>query len=458
MALRNEVVMTEGNLLKKVFVVALPLMFTSLLQIFYNTADLIVCGLFGSEHSVAAISSTNSLVFLIVNLFIGLSIGANVVYARCFGLKNQEKGNRVIQTSMFFSIVVGLVGAIIGFSFAKVFLGWMKSPDDVIDLSTLYIRIYFLGLPFTMIYNFGSALLRATGDTRRPFYILTSSGLVNVGLNLLLVIVFGLDVAGVAIATITAQFISATAIVICMLKNKGFLHLSFKHFRFYKQEALEIIYIGIPASIQSVAFSLSNVVIQSSVNSLGTLTMDGNGAAASLEGFIFVAMDAFSQASLVFISANYAVKNFSYIKRVIIYSCTIVTILSVTLGSLFYLFDEQLIRLYVRTPEAIEAAKSRLSVFCFTYFTCAIMNILANAQRGMGRSLEPSIVTVAGVVGFRFLWIFAFFPTDAFRSLFGIAISYPISWIITGLIHLVLVLVFFTKDKKKCEINNIAIE
>lgn len=455
MALKNEVVMTEGNLLKKMFIVALPLMFTSLLQIFYNTADLIVCGLFGSSHSVAAISSTTSLSFLIINLFIGLSIGANVVFARCFGLGNQEKGNRVVQTSLCFSIVFGFAGAIIGFTLARTFLGWMNSPEDVIDLSTLYMKIYFLGMPFSMIYNFGSALLRATGDTKRPFFILTSSGLVNVGLNLLLVIVFGLDVAGVAIATITAQAMSAILVLICMARNKGFLRLNLRHFRFYKKEALEIIYIGIPASIQSLAFSLSNVVIQSSVNSLGANVMDGNGAAASLEGFIFVAMDAFSQAALVFVSANYAVKNFKFIKKTILYACTIVVLLSVTLGSLFYIFDEPLIKLYVRNEEAIEAAKSRLVVFCFTYFTCAIMNILANSQRGMGKSLEPSIVTVAGVVGFRFVWIFIFFPKEAFHSLFGIAISYPISWIITGLIHLVLIIVFYKKDKAKYELTTI---
>lgn len=251
---KNEIDMTSGNLFKKIFVFSVPIIFSSVLQLLYNAADLIVCGQFGSEHSVGAISATNSLINLIIQLFMGLSVGANVLMARCFGAKQQEKAQRVVSTAMIMSVVIGVVLGVFGALCSRYFLRWMNTTDDVIDLSTQYLAIYFCGLPFTLIYNFGSSLMRAVGDTKRPFYFLAAAGVINVGLNLLFVIVFRMDVAGVALATIISQAVSAVCIVVCMAKNKGFFRLSFKQLRFYGKEAGEIVRIGLPAGVQSAPY------------------------------------------------------------------------------------------------------------------------------------------------------------------------------------------------------------
>ena len=336
---KNEVDMTSGNLFTKLLIVSLPLIFSGILQLLYNAADLVVCGLFGSGgHAVGAISSTNPLINLIINLFLGLSTGANVLMARCFGEKNQIKGQKVLTTSLIFGIVCGLILAVFGFSFSRIFLEWMKSSDEIIDLSTIYLRIYFIGLPFSMVYNFGASLLRAIGDTKRPFIILGFSGIVNVVLNLLFVICFHMDVAGVALATIISQAISAFWIIICLIKNKGFMTLKIKELKFYKKEALEIIKIGLPAGIQGTIFSLSNVLIQSSVNILGTNAMDGNGASSSLEGFIYTAMNSVASSCVAFVAANYGAKKYNNIKLVVVYASIIVILMNLIFGGLILLF------------------------------------------------------------------------------------------------------------------------
>ena len=452
---KNEMDMTNGNLFKKIIIFSIPLIFSGILQLLYNATDLIVCGQFGSEHSTAAISSTNSLINLYVNLFLGLSVGANVLMARCFGSGNKEKGQKVVYTAMVFSVMVGVVIGLFGFFTARYFLELMGTTSDVIDLSTQYLQIYFLGLPFSMIYNFGASIFRATGDTKRPFIYLSLSGLFNVLFNLLFVIVFKMDVPGVALATIIAQAISAVLILIALFRNKGFFEFKLKNVRIYKKEALEIARIGLPAGLQGAIFSLSNVLIQSSVNSLGTNIVDGNGASGSLEGFIYTAMNSVAQACVAFVSANFGAKKKKNIKKCIMYSAILVIIMNFIVGGIVLSLKTQLLGLYVHTDEALNAGISRIMVIALTYFLCGLMDTFAYSLRGIGYSVVPMIISLCGACGLRLLWIFLVFPLDSFHSIQGLAMSYPISWIITASIHLTMFIILYRRIKFKDENNNL---
>lgn len=449
--MKKELSMTDGNLFKKLWIFSIPLIFTGLLQLLYNACDLIVCGQFGSEHSVAAISATSALINLIINLFLGLSVGANVLMARCFGAKLQEKGQRVVYTSMVFSVIVGIIIGIFGFFMSKIFLGWMKTPDEVIDLSATYLKIYFLGLPFSMIYNFGSSLLRACGDAKKPFIYLTVAGLANVGLNFLLVIAFNLDVAGVAIGTVASQAISAILIIISLFRSNGFFHFKLREIRVYKKEAIEIIQIGLPAGLQGVIFSFSNVLIQSSINSLGTYTMDGSGASSSLEGFIYTCMNQTAQAGIAFISANYGANKMKNVKKCIIYTLIIVCIMWAISTGIILSLNKVLLKLYIDNPEALAPAQRRLFVIGLTYFLCGIMDTLAFSLRGIGYSLVPMIVSIIGACGFRIFWIYVIFPINYFHNIEWLAASYPISWILTLSVHLTLLIILYKKTANRLQ-------
>lgn len=447
-ARKNEMNMTEGNLFKKILLFSLPIIFSGILQLLYSAADLVVCGKFGSDHSVGAISATNSLTNLIIQLFMGLSVGANVLMARCFGANLQEKGQRIVYTSMIMSAFMGVILGIFGAVCSGYFLVWMSTPNDVIALSTLYLRIYFCGVPFLLIYNFGASLLRAVGDTKRPFYFLAISGVFNVAFNLLFVIVFKMDVAGVALGTVISQAIAAVCVVVCLMKNKGFFHFSFKEIRFYKGEALEIIRVGLPAGLQGAIFSLSNVLIQSSVNSLGSSTMDGNGAACSIEGFVYVTMNSVAQACIAFVSANFGAMKWRNIKKSVMYSVIYVCIFGITVGGLATVLGKFLLSVYIDDAEAISVGYSRLIVICLTYFLCGLMDVMAYAVRGIGYSLVPTIVSLCGACGFRILWVYTVFPVDAMHSLQGLSVSYPISWFLTFAVHLVVFIVLFIRKRR----------
>ena len=445
MSKSNEMDMTSGNLFKKIVIFSIPLILSGILQLLYNAADLIICGQFGSQHSTAAISSTNSLTNLIVNFFLGLSVGANVLMARCFGQGNKEKGQRVVYTAMSFSIIFGIAIGLFGFFTCGTFLKMMGTTNDVIDLSTQYMQIYFLGLPFTMVYNFGASILRATGDTKRPFIFLTIAGIFNVVLNLIFVIVFNMDVPGVALATIIAQGISATLIVICLLKNKGFFEFSLKKMKIYKEETIEMIKIGLPAGLQSAIFSISNVLIQSSVNSLGTNVVDGNGASGSLEGFIYTAMNSVAQACVAFVSANYGAKKKDNIKKCVLYSAILVICMNLIVGGIVLLLNQQLLGLYVHSDAALKAGAERILIISITYFLCGLMDTFAYALRGIGYSIVPMVISLCGACGLRIIWIFAIFPLDKFHNISGLAISYPISWIITASVQLLLFIILYRR-------------
>ena len=443
--------MTSGNLFKKIFLFSLPIILSGLLQLLYNAADLVVCGKFGSEHSVGAISATSSLINLIVNLFMGLSVGANVLMARSFGANNKEKGQRIAYTSMILSAILGIIIGIFGALCSGYFLIWMGTPDEVIKLSTLYLRIYFCGVPFSLVYNFGASLLRAVGDTKRPFYFLAASGVFNVLLNLLFVIVFKMDVAGVALGTVASQAISAACVMVCLVRNKGFFHFSFKEMHFYKQEALEIIRVGLPAGLQSAIFSLSNVLIQSSVNGLGADTMDGNGAACSIEGFVYVSMNSVAQACIAFVSANFGAGKWDNIKKIVLYSFVYVCIFGLSVGGLVTILGKPLLSIYVSTPEKISVGYSRLIVICLTYCLCGLMDVMGYSVRGIGYSVLPTIVALLGACGFRILWVYTIFRLSAMHSLQGLAISYPISWALTFAVHSTVFIILYRKKKREYE-------
>ena len=452
MKLRNlEMDMTSGNFFKKILLFTIPLFLTAALQLFYNAADLIICGLFGSGNATGAISSTNSISGFLVQFSVGISLGANAVMAKCYGANEKEKAQRVVYSSMVISVVLGLIIAVIGFIFSDDVLNLLNTREELIDLSTVYLRIFFLSVPFSLIFNFGSSIFRAVGDSTRPFIFLTISGIINIILNAIFVIFFKLDVAGVAIATVISQAISALLIVISLLKYDGFFNFKIKEIKLHKEEAIEIFMVGLPAGIQNSIFSISNMLIQSSINSLGTAVVSGSGAASSIEGFVLVAMNSFGQACMVFVSANYGAKNKANMKKAIYISALYIILSNIVLGGILTIFDKELIYLYVRMQEdtlreaSIEAGVSKLRLMCFTYFFCGFMHLFAFAMRGIGKSTPPTIITLVGVCGFRIMWIYLFFPMPELNNIVGLVASYPLSWALTSLVNLIFLIVYMKR-------------
>ncbi len=425
--------MTRGPLFGKLISFSVPLMLTGILQLLYNAADMIVVGKYGSDTSLAAVGSTGSLINLIVNVLMGMSVGAGVVVANAIGAGNREKASRATHTAIFISVIFGIGVGIFGVFMSRPLLEIMKSPEDVIDLSALYVKIYFAGLPVTMLYNFGSSILRATGDTKRPLYFLILSGMVNVVLNLVFVIVFKMDVAGVAIATVISTAISATLVTICLMRSDGPCRLYVKKLRIYGKELLDMLKIGLPAGLQGSVFSISNVIIQSSINSFGSITMAGSAAANSLEGFVYTSMNAVYQAGLTFTGQNVGAKQYKRINTICAQSLIIVTVVGIVGGIGVYLLGEPLVGIYDSNPTVISEGLKRLGIISVTYFICGAMDLMVGMMRGMGKSLMPMIVTVVGVCGVRIVWIYTVFAY--YHSLFWLYVSYPVSWIATLFIH-----------------------
>lgn len=449
---KNEMDMCSGNLFKKIVIFAIPLMLSGILQLLYNAADLIVVGNFGSSNSVGAIGNTGSLINLIVNAFMGLSVGANVALAKCIGAKNVQKASRVVSSAILLSIILGIIVGIFGFFCSGIFLKWMKTPDDVIELSSIYVKIYFIGMPFNLLYNFGAALLRATGDTKRPLIFLAISGLINVALNFLFVLGFSLDVMGVAIATIVSQFISAILVTVSLIRNKGYAHLEIKGMRIYSKEAMEISMIGLPAGIQGSIFSISNVLIQSSVNSFGSTVMNGNSAAQNIEGFTYTAMNSIYHAALSFTGQNYGAKKVNNIKKVFMYCLIIVSIIGVVMGGLSFVLGRYLLRLYTSSEGAIEIGIKRMFYMCVFYFLCGIMDVACGMLRGLGYALIPMITSLIGACAFRIIWIYTVFKFNP--TLDALYVSYPISWILTFVAHTLLYYLLRNRAFNKCLAEN----
>ena len=428
--------MTKGPFLKKIIWFAIPLILTGVLHQFYNAADLVVVGMFDGQIALAAVGATGSLTNLVIGLFLGLSVGAGVSVAHHIGEKKENEVQKVVHTSILLSFILGITIAVIGYVLAPTLLAWMGTPENVISFSTLYVRIIFMGFPAQMVYNYAASMLRSAGDAKRPLIFLAISGLVNVALNFLLVAGLRMGVAGVAIATIASQYLSASMILVYMLRTEGPLHLSFRELRLNRSKVSKILYIGIPSGIQGTLFSLSNVLIQSSINSFGDTVMAGSAAAGNLEGFIYIAMNAMYHVSLTFVGQNVGARAYHNIKKIMVYSLSVVTAIGLTLGILLFVFHESLVGLYAPdNPEVMAAAVERLLVIAFTYFMCGTMEVLCGGLRAMGKSVTSMIISLCGACAFRILWLATVFQW--INTPTSIYLSYPASWILTNVTMLI---------------------
>lgn len=448
---KYEMDMCSGSILKKMLMFTLPLMLSSILQLLFNAADIVVVGRFAGDNSLAAVGSTTALINLLTNLFVGLSIGANVTAARNYGGKREDALSRTVHTAVTISIISGVILTVIGVVGTKEMLRLMSTPDEIIDLAADYLRIYFAGITATTIYNFGSALLRAIGDTKRPLYYLLAAGAVNVVLNLVFVIVFKMDVSGVALATIISESLSAFLVIRCLMRETGAIKLELKKLRVHKAELISIIRIGLPAGFQGIVFALSNVVIQSSVNLFGNIVVAGNSAAANIEGFVYMAMNSFYQATLSFMSQNFGAGQYKRLNKILACGELCVVAVGLVLGNAAVLFGNQLLSIYSDSPEVIAAGMVRLHYISKVYFLCGIMDVLVGALRGIGYSVLPMVVSLLGACGLRLLWIATVFQIPQFHKVEVVYLSYAITWIITAGVHFLCYIIVRKKVTKKYE-------
>ncbi len=436
----------RGNLALNILGFTVPVILSALLQLFFNAADLIVVGRFdliNGSNAQAAIGTTSSLIHLILCLFMGTSVGINVIVARLYAAKDEKNAKSAVQTSMLIALIGGIGIGIFGYFFAGKFLSLINVPPEVFPLATTYLKIYFIGAPFSVLYNFGAAVMRAAGDTRRPMIYLTAAGFVNIILNLIAVIAFDMGVAGVAIATSASNFVSSLLVIYRLIKTDDIARLDLSRCSLRMRWVKEALAIGIPAGIQSAMFSLSNLVIQSAINSFGASATAGSGNAGNIEGFVFAAMDAFSTAAVTFISYCIGSGRLDKIDKVFKTCVTLVSVLGIVLGVLGYIFGESLLGIYTQNPEDIANGMIRMKYIMATYFICGIMNVIGGSIRGMGQSLVPMIISLVCVCGFRVVWISLML--DKFRSLDTVFISYPISWLLT--IFFNLIYYFWVKKK-----------
>lgn len=427
--------MCNGTLMDKLISFSLPLMLSGILQLLFNAVDIIVVGRFTGSQALAAVGSTTALVNIFTNLFIGISLGANVLAARFYASGKEKEMSETVHTSITLALISGLVMALAGVLLARFALNLMGTPNDVIDQSVLYMRIYFLGMPFFMLYNYGAAILRAVGDTKRPLFFLVISGMTNAVLNLVLVIVFHMGVAGVAIGTIVSQLISSILVLRCLYTSNTSYRLYFSKLGIKTQYLKQIFQVGIPAGIQSTVINLSNALLQSSVNSFGSVAMAGYTAANNIFGFLYMSVNAVTQSCMSFTSQNYGVKKLKRMDRVLL-DCMILSVgVTLTLGCGAYFFGPELLKIYTSDADVIRCGVEVLAFTTVPYFCCGIMDLLPGALRGMGYSGVPMILSIIGTVGTRIVWIFGLFP--AHRSLSFLFISYPVSWILTILMQAV---------------------
>lgn len=452
-----EMDMCSGPIVGKMLVFALPLMCSSLLQLLFNAADIIVVGNCAGDNSMAAVGSNTALISLMTNVFIGLSVGANVMVSHYYGAKQQEALSRTVHTAMLLSVISGLLLTGIGSLGARQMLVWMKTPEAVLDLAALYLRIYFFGMPAMMIYNFGSAILRSVGDTRRPLYFLSIAGAINVALNLLFVIALEMDVAGVALATVISQCVSAALVVRCMLRAQGGIGIEWSKLAIDSDKLLRIMRIGIPAGFQGVIFSLSNVVIQSSVNSFDEIVMAGNTAAANIEGFVYVAMNAFHQTAISFTSQNMGAGRLDRIRRIARNGELCVFVVGAVLGGGMVLAGVPLLHIYSKDPQVIAAGMNRIMIIGTTYYLCGMMDVMVGVLRGMGYSVMPTVVSLLGACALRLVWIATIFQIAQFHTIKTIYLSYPITWAVTLLAHVVCYCIVCRRKSRQMQerINNI---
>ena len=432
---KYEIDMCNGTIMDKLISFSLPLMVSGILQLMFNAVDIIVVGRFSGSQALAAVGSTTALINVFINLFMGISLGANVLAARYYAAGRDREMSETVHTSIMLALISGVVMAFVGVFFAKGALELMDTPADVIDQSALYMRIYFMGMPFFMLYNYGAAILRAVGDTKRPLYFLIVSGVINAGLNMFLVIVFSLDVAGVAIATVVSQAISCVLVLRCLYKSEGSYQLRFSKLCLKKDYIIPIFQVGIPAGIQSTVINFSNVLLQSSVNSFGSIAMAGYTAANNVLGFLYTSVNSVTQACMSFTSQNYGVKKLKRMDRVLIDCMILSVVVTLILGSSVYIFGPELLHIYSNQADVIKYGMEIFSYTTVTYFLCGLMDLFPGALRGMGYSTVPMILSIIGTVGVRIIWIYGLFPSH--RSLTFLFLSYPVSWIATIIMQVI---------------------
>ena len=441
---KYEIDMVNGSIMDKLVSFSLPLMATSILQLMFNAVDIIVVGHFSGSDALAAVGATTALINIFTNLFIGISMGANVLCARYYAAGHDKEMSESVHTAITLALISGILMAVVGFCAAGWALGLMDTPSNVIGQSTLYMKIYFLGMPFFMLYNYGAAVLRAVGDTKRPLLFLLAAGLANVVLDLLLVIVIPLGVAGVAIGTVASQMVSSILVIHCLYKSEGSYQLRFSRLSVKGIYVKRIFQVGIPAGIQTTVINFSNALLQSSVNSFGSIAMAGYTAANNILGFLYVSVNAVTQACMSFTSQNYSVKKPKRMDRVLLDCIFLSAGIALVLGVGAWVFGSQVLRIYTTDADVIQCGLEILSITTVPYFLCGIMDLFPGAMRGMGYSAVPMVLSIIGTVGTRILWIYGFFPQH--RSLHFLFISYPGSWIAT--IAMQAVCFFFVR--KRC--------
>ncbi len=430
--------MTKGSLFKNIFIFTIPIIITNLLQLLFNAADIIVVGQYCGSNAVAAVGSNGALVNLLVNIMVGLSVGTGIITAQSIGAKDYKTVEKTVHTAIPTALIVGGILSVVGFFLSGEILKLMDSPKEVLPLATTYLKIYFLGVISSSVYNFGAAILRSAGDTKSPLIFLSVAGILNIALNLIFVIAFDMGVSGVAIATTVSQTLSAVLVVIALIKRTDCCHLDLKKMKIYKKELKRILKIGIPSSIQSSMFSISNVIVQSSVNTFGAAAVSGNAAATNIEGFVYTAMNAFHITTLNFTGQNIGAGNFKRAKRVLKQNLVYAGLTGIVLGVLGYIFATPLLSLYITdSSQAINVGIVKLTYVCLPYFLCGIMEVVAGALKGMGATMHTMLISVIGACAFRIIWIFTIFSTDKYHTLNILFFSYPISWTITAIANII---------------------
>lgn len=427
--------MCNGTIMDKLISFSIPLMLSGILQLMFNAVDIVVVGRFSGSQALAAVGSTTALINVFTNLFIGISLGANVLAARYYAAGKTKEMSETVHTAIALALVSGVAMAVIGVVFARGALEIMGTPDDVIAKSTLYMQIYFCGMPFFMMYNYGAAILRAVGDTKRPLIFLIVSGVINAVLNLFLVIVFHLDVAGVGIATVISQLVSCILVLRCLHHTESSYQLHLAKLRIRSVYLKQIFEVGVPAGIQSTVINISNAMLQSSVNSFGSIAMAGYTASNNIFGFLYVSVNSFTQACMSFTSQNYGVKKLKRMDRVLIDCMILSVVVTLILGSSVYIFGPELLHIYSNQADVIKYGMEIFSYTTVTYFLCGLMDLFPGALRGMGYSTVPMILSIIGTVGVRIIWIYGLFPSH--RSLTFLFLSYPVSWIATIIMQVI---------------------
>ena len=434
---RSNQSMIHGPLFSGIVMYTIPIILTSVLQLLFNAADLVIVGRFCGSVSVAAVGATGAITNLIVNQFIGLSVGTGVTVAHALGSREDEAVHRAVHTALPTALIGGAVLTVVGILLSEPLLVMMDTPENVLPLSTIYMQIYFGGMIFNMVYNFCASILRAAGDTKSPLIYLTLAGVINVLLNVVFVTIFHMNVAGVALATTISQGVSAVLVVIALMRRTDACHLNLKKMKFYKPQFMKMVSIGIPAGIQGSLFSISNVLIQSSINSFGDVFMSGNAAAGNIEGFAYVSINAFSQTAVNYVGQNVGARQYKRVGRIVAICLACVVVVGLSIGITACSFGEALLSIYITdSPEAIAYGMVRLACICLPYFLCGMMDVSTGALRGMGSSIAPMVISVLGICGLRILWIYTIFQIPRFHTPECLYYSYLVSWSITFVIQI----------------------